>query len=132
MFNEEMDEELREALRAELAHAFRGAADVLDGPQSVDSAKEPASNGTSKDIGIGWLTYELPDLVGAKEACEILGVQKMTLGRWLRPGSGPFPPHGTYMIEPKRVDAGPIWVKSDMERFAQEVGRQRAPARGRG
>jgi hypothetical protein len=72
-----------------------------------------------------WRTSRLPDLVGAKEAAEILGIQKMTLNRWLRPD----PDTGrTYMIPPKRIDAGPVWVKSDVERFAEEIGRQRAPA----
>jgi hypothetical protein len=75
-----------------------------------------------------WRTPRLPDLVGGKEACEILGVQKMTLNRWMRPGSGNLGPDGTYMIPPKRIDAGPVWVRSDVERFAEEIGRQRAPA----
>lgn len=58
----------------------------------------------------------------------LLGVQKMTLNRWLRPGSGEFGPDQTYMIPPKYIAAGPVWVKSDVERFAEEVGRQRALA----
>lgn len=76
-----------------------------------------------------WRTPRLPDLVGAKEACEILGVQKMTLNRWMDKGSGAHGPTSTYMIEPKRISAGPVWVKSDVERFAKEIGRQRAPAK---
>lgn len=78
-----------------------------------------------------WRTPRLPDLVGAKGAAEILGVQKMTLHRWMKPGSGTqdwsHGPERTYMIEPKRVDSGPVWVKEDVERFAEEIGRQRAP-----
>lgn len=72
-----------------------------------------------------WRTPRLPDLVGNKEACEILGIKKMTLRRWMEPGSGPFGPDKTRMIEPRRVDAGPIWVRSDVERFRDEIGRQR-------
>jgi len=75
-----------------------------------------------------WRTPRLHDLVGSKEACEILGIQKMTLTRWLRPGSGTLGPEETYMIPPKRIEAGPVWVKSDVIRFVEEVGRQRAPA----
>jgi hypothetical protein len=75
-----------------------------------------------------WRTPRLPELVGTKEACAILGIQKMTLNRWLRPGSGTLGPELTYMVPPKRVDAGPVWVKSDVLRFADEIGRQRAPA----
>lgn len=78
-----------------------------------------------------WRTPRLPDLVGSKEACEILGIQKMTLNRWMRPGSGTLGDEETYMIPAKRVDAGPIWVKDDVERFAAEIGRQRAPATAR-
>lgn len=76
----------------------------------------------------GWLTYELPELVGSKRACEILGIQKMTLNRWLRPGSGEHGPDGTYMIPPARVGSGPVWVLSDVTHFAEEQGRRRAPA----
>lgn len=72
-----------------------------------------------------WRTYRLPDLVGAKEAIEILGITKMTLGRWLEPGSGTLGPNRTYMIPPKSVAATPIWVRSDVERFRDEIGRQR-------
>lgn len=75
-----------------------------------------------------WRTPRLPELVGAKEACEILEVKKMTLNRWLRPGSGTLGPDQTYMIPPKRIEAGPVWVREDVERFAEEIGRQRAPA----
>lgn len=75
-----------------------------------------------------WRTPRLPELVGAKETCEILGIQKMTLNRWMRAGSGTLGTEQTYMIPPKRIDAGPVWVRSDVERFAAEIGRQRAPA----
>lgn len=70
-----------------------------------------------------------------KEACEILGIEKMTLTRWLRPGSGSTLPGGGYgedktrMITPKRIKSGPVWVKSDVERFRDEIGRERALAR---
>lgn len=78
-----------------------------------------------------WRTPRLPELVGNKEACQILGIQKMTMKRWLEPGSGPHGPDGTYMIPPRRIDAGPVWVKDDVLRFKQEIGRQRAPAEPR-
>lgn len=78
-----------------------------------------------------WRTPRLPDLVGMQEATEILGVQKMTLHRWLQPGSGVHGPESTYMIEPKRIRSGPVWVKSDVERFRDEIGRRRAPAGSR-
>lgn len=77
-----------------------------------------------------WRTPRLPPMVGYKGALEILGVQKMTLSRWMKPGSGKgsvsFGPDETYMIPPARVDSGPVWVRADVERFAIEVGRQRA------
>lgn len=75
-----------------------------------------------------WRTPRLPELVGAQEACEILGIKKMTLYRWLQPGSGAYGPESTYMIQPMRIKAGPVWVRSDVERFRDEIGRQRAPA----
>jgi hypothetical protein len=80
-----------------------------------------------------WRTPRLPALVSSKEACEILGIQKMTLNRWLRPGTGPHGPDKTYMIPPAPHSpaAGPVWVRSDIERFRDEIGRQRAPAEQR-
>lgn len=76
-----------------------------------------------------WRTLRLPDLVGAKEAAEILGIHKKTLNQWQRPGSGTLGPDKTYMIPAKRIEAGPVWIRSDVERFARDIGRQRAPAR---
>lgn len=67
-----------------------------------------------------WRTPRLPELVSTAEACEILGISKMQLGRWRKDG---------YMIEPQLLRAGPVWVKEDIERFRDEVGRQRAPAK---
>lgn len=75
-----------------------------------------------------WRTSRLPPLVGSKETCEILGITKMTLGRWLKPNSGTRGPDRTYMIPPQFIAAGPIWARSDVERFAEEIGRQRRPA----
>lgn len=75
-----------------------------------------------------WRTPRLPDLVGAKEAALILGVRKMTLLRWMEPQSGYLGPEQTYMIPPARIDAGPVWVRSDVEKFAAEVGPKRVQA----
>lgn len=75
-----------------------------------------------------WRTPRLPDLVGLKETCLLLDVKKVTVLRWLEPGSGTLGPDKTYMIPPKRISSGPVWVRSDVERFANEIGRQRAPA----
>lgn len=79
-------------------------------------------------------TSSVPDLVGAKDACAILGIDKMTLWRWQQPGSGkPHSSHGdddTYMITPQRVGKRAVWVRADVEAFARTIGRQRAPARG--
>jgi hypothetical protein len=98
----------------------------------VDSLKRLIASAVHAMAVRPWRTPRLPDLVGAAEACEILGVQKMTLHRWMKPGSGTKDwSHGkdrTYMIEPKRISSGPVWVREDVERFAEEIGRQRAPA----
>jgi hypothetical protein len=82
-----------------------------------------------------WGTPALPQLVGSAEACDILGVQKMTLSRWMKPGSGRgagFPPDDTYMVPPRRIGVGakrdPVWTRQDVERFRDEYGRHRAPA----
>lgn len=75
-----------------------------------------------------WKTKGLPELVGSREACEILGVDKATLNRWLKPGTGAHGPGSTYMLEPKYIKAGPVWVRKDVERFARDFGRQRARA----
>lgn len=81
-----------------------------------------------------WRTPRLPDVVSSKGACELLRVDKQTLWRWCQPGSGSLGPDKTYMIPPKLVWSGddtkgwPIWDRADVERFAAEIGRQRAPA----
>lgn len=82
-----------------------------------------------------WRTPRLPPLVGAKDAAEIIGVSKMQLSRWMQPGSGisthgGFGPDKTYMLPPARTNSGPVWVRSDVERFAVEWGRRRAPSSG--
>lgn len=75
-----------------------------------------------------WRTARLPELASSKDACEILGIDKMSLWRWQQPGSGTLGPDRTYMIAGKKTAAGPVWVREDVERFAREIGRQRAPA----
>lgn len=71
----------------------------------------------------GWKTPDLPPLVGMKETLAILGVTKATMYKWLRPHSGTYGDQKTYMIEPKRIDAGPIWAREDIEEWA--AGRRR-------
>ncbi len=83
-------------------------------------------------------TSRLPELVGIAGACDILGVDKATLYRWLEPGTGELGPEGTYMVAPRRVrtpqadgswrDGWPVWAREDVYRFAEETGRQRAAA----
>jgi hypothetical protein len=81
-----------------------------------------------------WHTPELPELVGNKEACEILGIDKMTLNRWKEPGSGEvldfdgFGPNRTYMCTWAEIASGPVWVREDVIRHRDEIGRQRAPS----
>lgn len=75
-----------------------------------------------------WVTQSLPPLCGFKSACEILGVGRMSLSRWMQPGTGSFGPEQTRMVPPARIDSGPLWVREDLERFRDEVGRQRAPS----
>lgn len=67
-----------------------------------------------------WKTPDLPPIVGVVDAAEILGVSTVTLHRWINSG---------YMIEPQRLASGPVWAREDIERFAVEFGRQRAPKR---
>lgn len=108
-----------------------GNVDALDSAPAADVAAEFLMARRP------YRTPRIPPVVGIKGACRILGIQKMTLTRWMKPGSGtPETSHGpddTYMLPPRRVDDGtgeengwPIWAKEDVERFAQEIGRQRA------
>lgn len=84
-----------------------------------------------------WKTDRLPPLVNFAEAAAILGKDRMTLHRWLEPGSGLeqgpcFGPDRTYMLPPHQTTNGRIWVRSDVERFAAEYGGKplgRRPAR---
>jgi predicted site-specific integrase-resolvase len=65
-------------------------------------------------------TSELPELVGVREACAILGVNRMTFLRWRD--------SGYFDIAPREInDRDVVWTKDDIERFAADKGRQRAP-----
>ena len=79
---------------------------------------------------MAWQTLLLPELAGYTEATEILGVSKMTLGRWLEPGSGKgegFGADDTFLIGPARTKSGPVWVADDLRHFkAAHAGRRRA------
>lgn len=71
---------------------------------------------------IEWRTPELVgQLAGWKEAAEIMGRSHVTLHRWLRPGTGPHGPTGTFLIEPAMIAAGPVWFRCDLERFRLEL-----------
>lgn len=75
-------------------------------------------------------TERLPDLVGRKEVCEIVGCSTMQLHRWLTPGSGDgngFGDDDTHMIPPAMAGSHRVWVRSDIEWWAKHVGRKRRP-----
>jgi hypothetical protein len=86
-----------------------------------------------------WRTPRLPELVNTDGACEILGVDKMTLWRWQQPDSGvgtesKHPPDNTYLIPPIRAlgrggeKKQPLWTKDDLIVFRDLHGRQRQPS----
>jgi hypothetical protein len=87
-----------------------------------------------------WRTFRLPDLVGHSEAARILGVDPMTLHRWLTPGSGVktpwggFGPHRTRMIPPHPIEGskGGAWVRDDVVKFARDIGPDRDRPRRNG
>lgn len=81
-----------------------------------------------------WSTTRLPVLVGVKEACEILGVDRKQLDRWCEDGSGTNGLRRTKAPPWTQVAATKIWTRADVERFHDEL-RGQAPAtaaRGRG
>ncbi len=76
-------------------------------------------------------TARLPPCVGIDGAAEILGVERSTIYRWIKPGAGQIGEDRTYMMPPAMLE-GPgrrtmFWVREDVERFAEEIGRIRAP-----
>ncbi len=90
----------------------------------------------------GWRVLRLPPLAGSKEARQILGVDKMTLHRWMLDNSGGPGETGAvssntvYLKDGKvREDVyvppwietanGPIWVVEDLLRHSEEFGRKR-------
>jgi predicted DNA-binding transcriptional regulator AlpA len=74
---------------------------------------------TATDIVRPWRTALLPPLVDLVVACEILGVTKATLYRWMKEG---------YMLEAAQAGRKPIWVREDVERFTEQYGRVRSLA----
>ena len=91
-----------------------------------------------------WRIGRVPPLAGSKEAREILGIDKMTLNRWMAAGSegvgetGAFSSNtvtlpeevreGVYLPPWKVIASGPVWCYEDLVRHAEEFGRKRAPA----
>lgn len=80
-----------------------------------------------------WFTPD-HNVVGMKEASDILGIQKMTLHRWMQPKTGGkldfggFGPDRTYMCSWVETAATPVWDRRDVERHRDEIGRQRGPS----
>ncbi|MBO0767385.1 MAG: hypothetical protein J2O48_01745 [Solirubrobacterales bacterium] len=99
-----------------MSQRIREHAGDLESTKQADYAAQIAQH---------WGTPQLPELAGSKEACEILGITKATLARWLEPGSGSHGDQCTWMIEPRYVAAGPVWPRADVEGFAREIGRKR-------
>jgi excisionase family DNA binding protein len=64
------------------------------------------SRGTSENV-----RPHRDDLLGAKEAAEILGVPRSSLSRWLE--SGRLRPYGL-------ISASPVFRQADIERFKEE------------
>lgn len=58
------------------------------------------------------------DLVGTREAAEMLGVERTRIGRWMRAGRLPEPL--------ARLHATPVWLRKDIEKLATDVHAQRA------
>ncbi len=100
---------------------------TTDSVTGMDEAADKGRDTKSTRQARPWRTPRLPELVNFTEAAAILGKDRMTLHRWLEPGSGLvdgpcFGPHRTYMIPPHQTTNGRVWVRSDVERFAAEVG----------
>lgn len=68
-----------------------------------------------------WSTTRLPGLVGGKEACEILGVDRKQVARWCKDGSGTNGSRRTKMPPWTQVAATKIWTRADVERFREEL-----------
>lgn len=63
-----------------------------------------------------WRTPRLPDLVGAREARELLGFAPVKLNRWVE---------HRWLPEPARVAAGPVWARADIEAIAADLEAQK-------
>lgn len=57
------------------------------------------------------------DLVGTREAAELLGVERTRIGRWLRSGRMPEP-----LV---RLNATPIWLRADVVKLAKRLAKER-------
>jgi hypothetical protein len=78
-----------------------------------------------------------PWLVGVWEAAEIVGVERSRFARWLKPlrrwrdagREGPMPdPLGNVPKPVADLACGPIWLRPDMEEFAENFARRRHQA----
>jgi hypothetical protein len=76
------------------------------------------------------------ELVGVYEAAQIIGVERWRFARWLSPlrkwrnaGCEGPPPRLTIPQPVADLGCGPIWVRSDIEAFAQNFARWGRPTR---
>jgi predicted DNA-binding transcriptional regulator AlpA len=58
------------------------------------------------------------DLVGTREAAEMLGVERTRIGRWIKTGRMPEPL--------ARLHATPVWLRRDIAPLAEQVRAERA------
>jgi predicted site-specific integrase-resolvase len=59
------------------------------------------------------------DIIGSKEAAEILGVERTRIARYRRTGQIPEP-------WSESVSASPIWLRRDIEKIARKRAKQHA------
>jgi hypothetical protein len=112
------------------AQTFTDLLEVVREAASAENTTGDVSGGDAVgDVDRPYETPGLPKLVGKKEVCEdLLNVPRMTVDRWLEPGSGGefgFGLDRTHLIPPAHIAAGPVWVESDIIRWREEVGRKR-------
>ncbi len=131
----------RSAIYRRLAAGTMIAPALLEGPRRRNKfwvredverlAAEIGEKRAAPVVQRSYRTSRLPPCVGLEGALEILQVEVSTVWRWLKPGTGLIGVDRTYLIPPALLE-GPgrrtmFWVREDVERFAQEIGRIRAP-----
>lgn len=93
---------------------------VVSAPMADDDA---ARKRAEAFVRRSYRTARIPPLIGIKEVLLVLDIDKATIYRWMKPGSGLLGPDRTHMIPPAIIGGGDAYAQALLRR-ADELRRE--------